>query len=161
MIKGAKRNDPDIRIEIHAMTGTTVITGITTIPMKRGRRKKNIGATTGIIKEGVVATTTVQRISVVDSMGRAHKESIDSIGTNDVTTKVRRMTGARSHAGTNRKHPGIPGECNKTRRSKRHLGIGVCCQLQRKESPVYIVLSANNPNIMQHNVHCARAKYQP
>ena len=118
MIKGAKRNDPDIRIEIHAMTGTTVIAEITMIPMKRSRRTKNIGATTGIIKEGVVTTTTVRRTSVVDSMGLAHKKSIDSIGTNGVTTKVRRMTDGGSHVGTNRKHPGIPGERNKTRRSK-------------------------------------------
>ena len=160
MIKGAKRNDPDIRIEIHTMTGTTVITGITTIATKRSRRTKNIGATTGIIKEGVVMTTTVRRTSMVDSMGLAHKESIDSIGTNDVTTKVRRITGAKSHTRTNRKHPGIPGECNKTRRSKRHLGIGIHRQLQRKESLVYIVLSANSPDITQLNVHCARAKDQ-
>ena len=59
MINGTMRNDPDIRIEIHATTGTTVIAGITTIPMKRSRRTKNIGATIGIIKEGIVMTTTV------------------------------------------------------------------------------------------------------
>ena len=68
---------------------------------------KNIGATTDIIKEGVVTITTGRRTSMADSKCLAHRKNINNIGTYDITTKVRRMIDIRSHARTNN-HPGIP-----------------------------------------------------
>ena len=53
-------------------------------------------ATTGIIKEGAVTTTTVRVINVVDSTGLEHRGNIASIGINGDMTKVRMMTGTRS-----------------------------------------------------------------
>ena len=108
MIKGAKKNDPDIRIGIHVATGTTEIARITTISRKKSQRTKNTGATTNIIKEGVITTTTVRRTNVVDSKGLAG--NIDNIGINGIMTKVWKMTSTRSHAGTNHKHLAISEE---------------------------------------------------
>jgi hypothetical protein len=59
MSKGAKKNDPGIRIRTHAMTGTTGIVGITTIPRKTSRRMKTTVATTEIIKGADATRITV------------------------------------------------------------------------------------------------------
>ena len=62
--------------------------------MKRSRRKKNIEATTSIIKEGVVTTTTVRRTIVEDSMDYTQIVTIANLGINVVTRIVRRMNNA-------------------------------------------------------------------
>ena len=95
------------------------------IPRKKIGRMTNIGILIDIIEGGVVTTIAVWQTIMEDSMGLAHTETIDSIGANDVRTRVRRMTGVRSHTGTNVNHPGITGECSKIERSKMHLLIRI------------------------------------
>ena len=120
MIKGDKRNDPDIRNEIRAKTVTTVITETTTyIPMKRNWRTKNIGATTDIIKGGVVITIDVLQPIAGDSMDHGHRDIIGSIRTNVGMTKVRKMSGARRHIANPGTHHGITGGFNKTGMNKQ------------------------------------------
>ena len=91
MIKGDKRNDSDIRNEIWAKTVITVIAGIATyILMKRNWRTKNIGATTDIIKGGVVITIDILQPITGDSMDHGHRDIIGSIRTNVGMTKVQK-----------------------------------------------------------------------
>ena len=87
------------------MNGIIEITGTTTIPRKRSSKRRNTGAITDIVKVAVVTTTTNRRTSVVASMGPA--ANIDSIGINDNTTKVRKMTDTRNRGGTNHMHLAI------------------------------------------------------
>ena len=77
MIKGDKRKDPNIRNRIRAKSVTTVIVGTATyIPMKRNWRTKNIGATTDIIKGGVIITIGDQQPIARDSMDPGHMDII-------------------------------------------------------------------------------------
>ena len=115
MIKGDKRNDPDIHNEIRAKTVITVITGTTTyIPMKRNWRTKNIGATTDIIKGGVVITIDVLQPIAGDSMDHGHRDIIGSIRTNVGMTKVQKMNSTKGHIANPSTPHGITGGSNQT-----------------------------------------------
>ena len=103
MTNADKPNDPNLWIIISVRNGNIGITGITMISRKKSRNK-NIAATIGIIKDGIVTTTTIRVINVVDLTGLEHRGNITSIGINDHTTKVRMMTGTRSRVKTNHMH---------------------------------------------------------
>ena len=108
MIKGDKRNDPDMRSKISTKSVIIVITGRTTyIPMKKNWRTRNIRVTTDTIKEGVVMAIDDWQPIAEDSMDHDQMGIIGSIGTNIVTTKVRKMSSIRRHIKNSGNHHGI------------------------------------------------------
>ena len=126
MVKNSRRITFRMLTEINVESAHSEIAITAThIPRKKIGRMTNIGILIGIIKGGVVTTIAVRQTIVGDSTGLAHMETTDNIGTNNVMTRVRRMTGVMSHAGTNFNHPGITGECSKIGRSKLHLRIRI------------------------------------
>ena len=94
-----------MRIATDVRTGSTGITGITMIPRKTNKRRRNIEATAVLVKAITGMTTTGRQTSVVGSMGLA--VNIDSIGINDVMTRAQMMTATRNHTRTNSKHLAI------------------------------------------------------
>ena len=115
-----------MRTEISAeSTHSKIVVPTTHILWKKIGRMTNIGIVIGIIKGGVVTTIAVRQTIVGDSTGLAHTETTDNIRTNDIMTRVQRMTDVRSHTETYVNHPGITGECSKIGRSKLHLRIRI------------------------------------
>ena len=129
--------------------------------MKKNRRMKNIGISTNIIKGGIITVIDNRRTITKDSMGRGQMDMIDIIGTNVVMTRGRKMIGLKRHTKNIVNHPGITGDFNKTGMSKSYPWRRLHRREWREVSPASIVSYANNPNIMQHSVHIARAKKPP
>ena len=84
-------------------------------PMKRNWRTKNIGATTDIIKGGVVITIDILQPIAGDLMDHGHRDIIGSIRTNIGMTKVQKMNGSRRHITKPGTHHGITRGSNQTR----------------------------------------------
>ena len=81
MTKDANQSDPSIRIAIGARTDSTRITGITMIPRKKSRRRRNTGVIAAIVKTIVDMKTIDRRTRLVVLIDLT--ENIDSIGIND------------------------------------------------------------------------------
>ena len=160
MIKGDKRNDSDMWNRINAKSVSTVITVTTTyIPMKKNRRMKTIGISTDIIKGDVLMAIDVRQLITEDSTDRGPMEdTIENIGTNVAMTRVRKMSGVRSHTGNTVSHQDITGDFSKIGRSNPYPWRRQRRWEGREVRPVSIVLYASNPDITQRNVHIAKAR---
>ena len=161
MIKGDKRNGSDMRNGINAKSENTVIAVTTiSIPMRKNRRTKTIGIPTDIIKEGIVMAIDVRPLIAEDSMDRDQMHTIDNIGTNVAMTRVRKMSGVRSHTGNTDNHRDITGDFSKIRRSKPYprRQSRQHRQEEREVRPVSTVSYASNPDITQRSVHIAKAR---
>ena len=94
-------------------------------------------------------------------MDRSQMDTIDSIGTNFAITRVRKMSGVRSHTGNTVSHQDITGDFSKIGKSKPYSRRWQHRQEGREVSPVSIVLYANNPDITQRSVHISKARKPP
>ena len=103
----------------------------------------------------------VGQLIAEDSMDYGQMDTIDNIGTNIAMMRVRKMSGVRSHNGNIVSHHDIIGDFSKIGRSKPYPQRWERYQEGRELSPVSIVLYANNLDIMQHNVHIAKARNPP
>ena len=97
-----------------AIVGTT-----TSIPTRKISRTNIIGIPTDIIMGGVVTVIDDRQTIAEDSMGLGQMDTISSIGTNVVITKVPKMSGIRRHIENPDNHHGITGGFSKTGMSKQ------------------------------------------
>ena len=98
MTNADNQNDPNIRIVISVRNDNIGIIGITMIPRKKNRRRRN----TEVIVVTIRTTISGQETSVaalVDLPGK-----IDNIGTNEGTRKAETMTSIGNHEGTKPRH---------------------------------------------------------
>ena len=158
MTNDANQNDPSIRSVIGARNGSTGITGITMIPRKKSRRRRNTRVIAAIIRTTADMTTIGRPTSVVVLMNLT--KNIVSIEINDDTRRAQMMTVTRSCIGTKPRHLAMADVSNKTRRSKRSKGKGICRPLQQKGSPASIASCATSPDITLRNVLSTRVRAQ-
>ena len=94
-------------------------------------------------------------------MDRDQIDTIDSIGTKFVMTKVWKMSGNWSHTGNIVSYHHIRRDFSKIGKSKPYSRRWQHRQEGREVSPMSIVLYTNNPNITRCSVHMAKARNPP
>ena len=161
MVKNGRRITFGMQTDISVESAHSEIAVTTThIPRKKIGRMTNIGIVIGIIEGGVVTTIDDLQTIVEDSTGAVQTDTIDSIRTNVVMTKVQRTTVVKSHDKNTIKNPRIIGDS---------IIIGTNKQYQRKlihlwkwkeVSPAYSISCVNSPVITRRSAHVEKERRQ-
>ena len=121
MVKNGRRITFGMQTDISVESAHSEIAVTAThIPRKKIGRMTNIGIVIGIIEGGVVTTIDDLQTITEDSIGLVQTETIVSIRTGAIMTKVQRTAGVKSHVKNTVNNPGITCDFSITRMNKQY-----------------------------------------
>ena len=161
MIQDGRKNVPGIQTGISERSANIVktVTPTRTL-MKKITKRKTTGVPTDTIAGGVVTTIDDLQTIAKDSTGLVQTETIVSIRTNAIMTKVQRKTVAKSHDKNTVNNPGITGDSGITGTNKQYRWKLIHPRKWREASPAYTVSCVNNSVITQRNAHVEKERRQ-